>query len=224
MSLAILGIGTAVPMEAIDQATACRLAETLCCRTTEQATWLPTMYGNTGIEKRHMVLAGELIQDVLNQTRQSESVFLPSNPPDNGPTTTERLRAYFELAGPLALEATRQAIERAGVLTRDLAHLVTVTCTGFHAPGVDVELIRGLDLPSTIERTHVGFMGCHGAVLWEWRGLRIGSGHAFVCATERRLHYYYGWDPQKIVANALFADGSAALVGVSRPPRADTGR
>ena len=52
MSLAILGIGTAVPAEAVDQATARRLAETLCCRTAEQATWLPAMYGNTGIKKR----------------------------------------------------------------------------------------------------------------------------------------------------------------------------
>jgi predicted naringenin-chalcone synthase len=28
------------------------------------------------------------------------------------------------------------------------------------------------------------------------------------------LHYHYDWDPQRLVANALFADGAAALVGV----------
>jgi predicted naringenin-chalcone synthase len=27
------------------------------------------------------------------------------------------------------------------------------------------------------------------------------------------LHFQYGWEPQQIVANALFADGAAALVG-----------
>jgi predicted naringenin-chalcone synthase len=40
-----------------------------------------------------------------------------------------------------------------------------------------------------------------------------------VCAVELCcLHYFYGWDPQKIVANALFGDGAGALVGV---PAAD---
>jgi predicted naringenin-chalcone synthase len=31
------------------------------------------------------------------------------------------------------------------------------------------------------------------------------------------LHLYYGWDPEKVIANALFADGAAALVATARP-------
>jgi alpha-pyrone synthase len=31
------------------------------------------------------------------------------------------------------------------------------------------------------------------------------------------LHYYYGGDPGKLIANALFADGAAALVGSGEP-------
>jgi prepilin-type processing-associated H-X9-DG protein len=35
-----------------------------------------------------------------------------------------------------------------------------------------------------------------------------------LCATEIcSIHYYYPWNPKRIVGNALFADGSAALVG-----------
>ncbi len=225
MSLAILGVGTAVPSKAIDQGTAGRLAEILCCRTAEQMTWLPTMYGNTGIKKRHMVLAGELVDDVLNQTRHSQSVFLPSDPPGDGPSTAERMRVYVEMAGPMALQAAKQALEQARVKSRDLTHLVTVSCTGFNAPGVDFELIQGLALPPTIQRTHVGFMGCHGAL----NALRVAKAFAeadrnscvLVCATELcSLHYYYGWDPQKMVANALFGDGSAAVVGAAGSPGA----
>jgi predicted naringenin-chalcone synthase len=29
------------------------------------------------------------------------------------------------------------------------------------------------------------------------------------------LHYHFGWDPQKMVANALFGDGSAAVIGAT---------
>jgi predicted naringenin-chalcone synthase len=36
------------------------------------------------------------------------------------------------------------------------------------------------------------------------------------------LHYFYGWNPQKMVANALFADGAAALIGA--PAGAAPGR
>jgi predicted naringenin-chalcone synthase len=37
-----------------------------------------------------------------------------------------------------------------------------------------------------------------------------------VCAVELCcLHYFYGWDPQRVVANALFADGAGAVVGAA---------
>jgi predicted naringenin-chalcone synthase len=78
--------------------------------------------------------------------------------------------------------------------------------------------MRGLGLPATVERTHVGYMGCHGAL----NGLRVARGYAdadpgarvLLCAVELcSLHYYYGWSPGLMIANALFADGAAAVVG-----------
>ena len=63
-------------------------------------------------------------------------------------------------------------------------------------------------------------MGCQGAL----NGLRVA--HAFLkadpsacvllCALELcSLHHQYGWDADKIVANALFADGAAAVVATT---------
>src|SRR6202042_2253876 len=87
-------------------------------------------------------------------------------------------------------------------------------------PGIDLALIRALNLSPTILRTHVGYMGCHGAL----NGLRVAraftgsdpTARVLLCAVELcSLHYHYGWDPQQIIANALFADGAAALVGVA---------
>ncbi|MCC6154308.1 MAG: type III polyketide synthase, partial [Candidatus Hydrogenedentes bacterium] len=66
----------------------------------------------------------------------------------------------------------------------------------------------------------VGFMGCHGAL----NGLRVARGfiesdpnaRVLLCAVELcSLHYHYGWNPEQIVANALFADGSAAIVATA---------
>ena len=132
------------------------------------------------------------------------------------------MRQYIEHAGPLAIEAAGKSLEFAKMLPSALTHLVTVSCTGFHAPGVDIELIRALDLPATIQRTHVGYMGCHGAL----NGLRVARAFAaaepgariLLCATELcSVHYHYGWEPSKMIANALFADGAAAIVGGPLP-------
>jgi predicted naringenin-chalcone synthase len=219
MSFAILGLGTAVPPTTIDQAAAARIAQVVCCRTPEQQTWLPLMYNQTGIEKRHLTFKEQVVSDIMEGTRLSGSVFLPSDAPDDrGPTTAQRMRCYEADAGPLALQAARHALDQSGLAARELTHLVTISCTGFTAPGVDFELIEGLKLRPTTQRTHIGFMGCHAAI----NGMRVAraytgsdpSARVLLCAVELcGLHYHYGWDPQKMVANAIFADGAAAVVG-----------
>jgi len=221
MSFAILGLGTAVPPTVVDQTDALHIARSCCCRTAEHASWLPTMYGNTDIHQRHLVLAADVVRDVIDGTCATKSPFLPTGRlDDHGPTTAERMRHYVAEAKPLALAAARQALERAGLTPATITHLVTVSCTGFHAPGVDIELIDGLRLPPGTLRTHVGFMGCHGAL----NGLRVAQAFAgadararvLLCAIELcSMHYYYGWDPQKMIANAIFADGAAAVVGAA---------
>jgi predicted naringenin-chalcone synthase len=221
MTLSLLGIGTATPATTVTQDEALGLAQALCCRTDEQLTWVPLMYTQTGIHKRHVTLPRALIDDVLHKTTHSGSVFLPTGAiDDEGPTTGQRMAIYSADAGPLAVRAARSAIADSGLKAEQVTHLVTVSCTGFMAPGIDLALITGLGLPGTVERTHVGFMGCHGAL----NGLRVASAFTgadpdavvLLCAVELCvLHYHYGWDPQRIVANAIFADGAAAIVGVS---------
>jgi predicted naringenin-chalcone synthase len=132
------------------------------------------------------------------------------------------MAAFARHAPPLALAAVRAALADAAMAASRITHLITVSCTGFQAPGVDLELISQLGLDAGVQRTHVGFMGCHGAL----NGLRVAQ--AFVeadaeavvllCSVELcSLHLAYGWDPEKVVANALFADGAAALVATARP-------
>jgi predicted naringenin-chalcone synthase len=228
MSLVIVGLGTALPATRIDQNIALKIAQKICCRTSDQAELLPALYRQSGITARHMVFSKELIEDVLGGTRDSRSIFLPGQDSDHpGPTTAQRMEHYIAEAGPLALRAAQQALTESGRVSRAISHLVTVSCTGFAAPGVDAELIKHLNLPPTIQRTHIGFMGCHGAI----NGLRVAQAFAdarpgtvvLLGAVELcSLHYHYTWEPKKMVSNALFADGAAALVGVAgQAPSAD---
>src|ERR1700676_3818538 len=105
------------------------------------------MFDQTGIHTRHFALGADLVHDLIHGTRHSGSVFLPDGADDDrGPTTGQRMEHYARLAPPLALAAARAAVARSGLAAADLTHLVTVSCTGFTAPGVDVALIDGLGL------------------------------------------------------------------------------
>ena len=115
-------------------------------------------------------------------------------------------------------ERQHAALNESGTGPDEISHLVTVSCTGFNAPGVDVGLVERLELNRGVSRTHVGFMGCHGAL----NGIRVAAalGHAvpnskvLLCCVELcSIHHQYAAAPQQIVANALFSDGAAALVG-----------
>jgi predicted naringenin-chalcone synthase len=130
------------------------------------------------------------------------------------------MQRYAEEVLPLAGAAAEQALDNAAIPPAAITHLVTVSCTGFFAPGLDIGLIKRLGLPPTVGRLHVGFMGCHGAL----NALRAAQAWVdadpaavvLVCAAELcSLHFRYGCDPDTLVANALFADGAAALVGRS---------
>jgi predicted naringenin-chalcone synthase len=133
------------------------------------------------------------------------------------------MEVYAAEASPLALRASAGALADAKFASATVTHLVTVSCTGFVAPGVDLALITGLGLRPTVQRTNVGFMGCHGAL----NGLRVANAFAtadpaarvLVCAVELcSLHYYYGSAADKLVANAIFADGAAAVAGMGGRP------
>lgn len=215
MTLALHGIGTALPEHTLSQSDAVDLHTSFCRIDPKRARTLRALYRRSRIDRRHSVLF-EASEGPI-ETRQG-FYGRSAGDDDRGPTTAERMSAYARLAPGLAVRAASGALEDGGVEAREVTHLVTVSCTGFVSPGVDSALIERLGLDADTERTHVGFMGCHGAL----NGLRVArsfvtqdpSAVPLVCALELcTLHFSYGWDPDMLVANSLFADGAAALVG-----------
>ena len=211
---AILGQGTALPEHSIRTEEAIAYAVEAFAASPGQERQLKLLYKMTGVQRRHTCVLS------APEGEPNRQPFFPSpnGAMQHGPSVRARMEKYERDALPLALDASRQALDRAGVDPLAITHLVTVSCSGFAAPGVDIGLIKHLGLPRTCQRTHVGFMGCHGAL----NGLRVARGfvesdpaaRVLLCAVELcSLHYHYGWEPEQIVANALFADGAAAIVG-----------
>ncbi len=216
MSAAVLGLGTAAPRHSITQQEAAELAKTFSGLPRAESQRLSTLYQRTQIQTR-----GSVLLEAPDGSGPQQSFFPPAEDrTDRGPSTGQRMQRYAQEAAPLALAASQQALMAAELTGSQIGHLITVSCTGFAAPGFDIALMQALKLAPTASRTHVGFMGCHGAL----NGLRVASAlvHAspdarvLLCAVElSSLHFSYGGDSEKVVANALFADGAAALVAGS---------
>ncbi|HLX60438.1 MAG TPA: type III polyketide synthase [Planctomycetota bacterium] len=213
MSLSFLGMGCAAPAHSIAQNDlAAYINRVAFQRTDSQKRLVKTLFQATEIERRGIVLAQS---DVLDGPQQFYGEAQHAD--DFGPGTGARMRRYSEEAGALAGEAARKALADAALSASEITHLITVSCTGFYAPGADVALIKELGLPPDVARLHVGFMGCHGAI----NALRAAhaiaeanhSARVLVCAVELcSLHFQYAWKRDHLIANSLFADGAAAVV------------
>jgi predicted naringenin-chalcone synthase len=217
MGFKVLGMGTAVPPHRITQEAAAELAQQVICKTQQQARVLTALFQKSGVRSRYSVLPPQIALNWIPSHHPEERN--PSDAVSLGPTTGERMQFFADHASHLGEQAALRAIANAGVDPRQITHLVIVCCTGFSAPGVDLALIESLNLRPTTQRIQIGFMGCHAAM----NGL--GCAHALatadpkatvlVCAVELcSLHYRFNWDPPKMVANALFGDGAAAVLGI----------
>jgi alkylresorcinol/alkylpyrone synthase len=213
----IIGLGTNTPLYSISQTDAAEIAQSLKLSERWQDA-LPSLYRRSGVDKRGSVLLTSPDGPVAE--RQS---FYKNNLQGRSkrPSTKTRMQAYADHAGPLLYGACVQAIEQAQINPSDVTHLITVSCTGFYSPGIDFEMIRRCELSPSVQRFHIGFMGCHAAL----NGLNMAR--AIVQADPRAvvlvaavelcsLHQQYSDDPQQLVANALFADGAAAMIITQR--------
>lgn len=129
--------------------------------------------------------------------------------------TQGRMLKYQQEALPLAKKALGSL--RAKENLSDITHIIVTSCTGFYAPGLDVEIAKELGLPGSVERTMIGFMGCNAA----FNAMKQAS-HIVRSAPNSRvlminielcsLHLEETEDLEKAMAYMLFADGCAASV------------
>ena len=76
--------------------------------------------------------------------------------------TAARMRVFEKRAPELAV-ATVERLDLGEERDR-ITHLIVTSCTGFSAPGLDLQLVERCGLPTSVERTMVGFMGCYAAI------------------------------------------------------------
>lgn len=213
---AIWAIGTAVPGAGGAQADLIDFMKRATGADQHQGRRIDVLYRRSGVRRRH-----SCIEDYAREP--AAFTFYPPDWKGPLPSTARRMEAYREAAPPLARAAAERALARLpGLAPGAVTHLIVTTCTGFYSPGLDVDLVRALELSPQVERTLVGFQGCHAGV----SSLRLadaiccGDSAAVVlvvCVELCTLHFQIVPSDDNLLANSLFADGAAAAVVAADP-------
>ena len=212
----IIAIGTANPKyKKLQAETAELIAISLNLKPAERRL-LKSVYRATGIDQRYSVLS-----DYCKSPGEFE--FFPNTDDAPFPSTAARMKIYKENALGLALSSIEDCLSRVNnFMTSEITHLITVSCTGMYAPGIDIEIVHKLNLNSSTKRTAINFMGCYGA----FNAIKVADAICksepnatvlIVCVELCTIHFQKSMDIDNIISNSIFADGAASILIQSAP-------
>jgi predicted naringenin-chalcone synthase len=206
----IISIATAVPQYKHTQQHLLEFMEGAYEAGEKEKKILRYLYRHSGIDTRYSV-----IPDFTLPVDEWE--FFPQSPNlEPFPALEYRMLWFKKHALPLSLQSAEKCIGNI-IAKGEITHLITVSCTGMSAPGLELQLMEAMDLKADTTRTAINFMGCYAAV----HGLKMAndivtsnpSSKVLVVCTELcSLHFQKTFTDDSITAPLLFADGSAAVL------------
>ena len=172
------------------------------------------LYAKGGVKQRYSVVPDYDLELSERQLYPEDKNLLPF------PAIEKRMELYLKNAPELAQNAILDCIPESELAS--VTHLITVSCTGLSAPGIDIMLMQSLNLRPNLVRTSVNFMGCYAAI----HGLKIADAFVkqdpnakvlVVCVELCTLHFQREKTQDNLIANLLFADGAAAVLVSNLP-------
>jgi predicted naringenin-chalcone synthase len=252
MSVYIHHIATTVPENAYTQEFMRDIHLHLFGDDRRTAMILRRIYGQSGINARRSVVSELKYAKVSDEPSTPERFhsYFPDNEPDYTkggpfeplerclvnpqtgetacPETGERNLRYKKEARELFLRSTHKLFEeRPDLDPKSITHIITVSCTGFYAPGPDLDILNDLGLPLTTQRFHIGFMSCFAGLAAMRMAKTIceadAAARVLLVSTELcTLHLRFRDDIDSILSNSVFADGSAAVFVSAQSPAQGT--
>lgn len=175
----ILSIGTALPpneitMEVVGAAYENHIANEMNI-SPEVSTWVKRRIEGSGIERRWTVCPK------LYDQFAGKAPGLYGDAPNRNPSAGARNAVWVEEATKLSIESATAAMKNFKGNKSDITHVVFHSCTGFKAPGIELDIIETLGLPNVRRKFGVNFMGCFG-------GFTILQTAKFICDAEPGAH------------------------------------
>jgi len=209
----IINISTALPANKHTQANLAEFMADLFQYPKQEKRKLKLMYAKSGIDTRYSVLPD------FSSTKE-ERVFFPKTIDlEPFPTIENRMDYFNKTALPLCVNAIEDCIKEK-ITKQQITHLITVSCTGLSAPGLDIDIVQHLKLNPSINRSSVNFMGCYAAIHALKQADYICKSDPdaivlIVCIELCTLHFQKTDNMDNITANLLFGDGAASSLIVS---------
>jgi predicted naringenin-chalcone synthase len=175
------------------------------------------IYSQSGIERRHSV-----IEDFT--PNEKGSLFF-NGKAKTDPGTAARNKVYEKESRKLFVDVARQLLaDNPHISSNEITHVITVSCTGFFAPGPDHEIVKALKLAPSTQRYHVGFMGCYAAfpAMKMAESFCISDPDAVVLMVSTELctlHFQFKNDIDNLLSGSVFADGAAGMLVSSKEPK-----
>jgi len=205
----VISIATSSPAYAHKQEDILHYMQKVYQLDAEEKRKLAFLYHHSGIETRHSV-----IPDYGNNLTGLN--FLPENHSDPFPSIDQRMELYKSTASAISIEAITKCIDT-HINASQITHLISISCTGISAPGLDLEIMEQMGLSPAIFRTSINFMGCYAAI----HGMKLAK---FICDSEPdakvvmvatelcTLHFQKEYTLENASSSLLFADGAAAVL------------
>src|SRR5262245_51406808 len=128
----ITAIGTATPKHRFSQSVIADFMVRAMKLDEQDAKKLRALYRATGIESRYSVLPD------YGKTADYE-FYANTGDLNPMPSTKKRLELFRKHAVDLSCESARNVMQ--SVSSKDITHLIVVSCTGLYAPGLDIDLV-----------------------------------------------------------------------------------
>lgn len=206
----IISIATGVPAFKHQQEDIFYFADSIYSSNETDSRKLKFLYRHSGIDTRYSVLPDYSTAAADRQFYSKAANLEPF------PDLEKRMQWFACNATKLSVKTITDCIT-GKIETSDITHLITVSCTGMSAPGMDLEIMEALDLSPNIFRTSVNFMGCYAAI----HALKIAdalcnttpdANVVVVCTELCTLHFQKENSVDNITSTLLFADGCAAVL------------
>lgn len=172
---------------------------------------LRAIFNASGIDYRYSVL-----EDYDNG--RENTFYANSHDFEPFPSTAKRLEYFRNNALDLSYRAVEDMlISVPSFDLQQITHIIIVCCTGMYAPGLDIDLVRKLRLPTSVLRTSINFMGCYAA----FNAFKVADAFCradenakvlIVCTELCSLHFQKAATEDNLISNALFGDGAAAVL------------
>lgn len=213
----IISIGTAVPRHCHQQADILGFMQHVYATSDDERRKLKFLYHQGGIEQRYSVLPD------FSRPATEWKFFPHSENLEPFPSIEQRMAVYNKYAPQLSIDAIRDCLHNV-LPCEEVTHLITVSCTGMSAPGLDLQVMELLDLPKDIFRTSLNFMGCYAAI----HALKIADAFCrsvpdanvlIVCTELCTIHFQREATIDNMTSSLLFGDGAAAMLVSASPDK-----